>query len=873
MIGLVLVSHSAKLAEGVAELAAQMGGPEARIAVAGGLDQPGRPLGTDATLVARAIDEAWSDDGVLVLMDLGSAVLSAELALELLPEERRSRVLLTEAPLVEGAVAAAVAAGLGEPLEVVAEEARAGLSAKAAHLAPEAASASAPDADPGAAPTPTPAATADAAAKPPADGEAEAGGEPALRVTVRNRLGLHARPAALLVRTAAGFDAEVTVAKASTERGAVSARSLSAVATLGIRHGDEIVVAASGPEAAEALAAVRRLADDAFGEPDDVTPPEAAPDRTASGPEAPVVAAGEAAAPSPPASPPPPGTALRGLAASPGVAVGAARLLRPAPVDVADLPAGDPAAELASLERALAATAADIRRTGASLAGRERDAAIFDAHLLFLTDDALLAPARDAVARGHTAAARAWADAVAAAAAVWDALGDPYQRARAADLRSVGDQVLRHLAGVAAPPASHGDGIVVAADLTPAETAALDRSKVRGIACAFGGPAAHSAILARSLGIPAVVGCGAELLSVEEGARLVLDGEAGTLLVDPPPDAVRAAEDQQAAWERRRAGALALAHLPAVTRDGVAVHVAANIAAAGDAATAVAAGADGVGLLRTEFLFLQAEHAPDEDEQEQAYRAVAEALSGRPLTIRTLDAGADKPLPYLPVAPEANPFLGVRGLRVGLRHPGVLLTQLRAILRVAADHHVRVMFPMVSTVEELLLARRLLEEARTSLGAGRAPASDRLEVGIMVEVPAAALTAEAFAPHVDFFSVGTNDLTQYTLAAERGNADVATLADPLHPAVLRLINVTARAAADGGAQVAVCGEVAGEPAAIPLLLGLGVSELSMAPARIPLAKEAVRACDSTAARRLAAAALAAVSAADVRRLCGGQAAE
>ncbi len=852
MIGLVLVSHSAKLAEGVAELAAQMAGPEVRIAVAGGLDQPGRPLGTDATLVARAIDEAWSDNGVLVLMDLGSAVLSAELALELLPGERRDRVLLTEAPLVEGAVAAAVAAGLGEPLSAVAEEARGGLAAKAEHLAPEAdrdaASAATSNAAPGRPPTGRE--TADAPA-------------PALRITVRNRLGLHARPAALLVRTAAGFDADMTVANASAARSPVSARSLSAVATLGVRQGDEIVVTASGPQAGEALVAVRRLADDAFGEPREATPPEAAPDHATPGPQAPSVAGVEGA------SPPPPGTVLRGLAASPGVAVGAAKLLRPAPATIADLPAGDPETELEALERALTATAADIRRTRASLAGRagERDAAIFDAHLLFLEDDALLAPARDAIARGHLAAARAWADAVSAAAAAWYALDDPYQRARAADLRSVGEQVLRHLAG-GASAASHGDGIVVAADFTPAETAALDRSAVRGIACALGGPTAHSAILARSFGIPAVVGCGAELLAVEDGTLLLLDGEAGTVIVDPPVDAVRTAEARQAACERRRAGAQAQAHLPAATRDGLVVPVAANIATAGDAPAAVAAGADGVGLLRTEFLFLQTGHPPDEDEQERAYRAVAEALAGRPLTIRTLDAGADKPLPYLSLAREANPFLGVRGLRLGLRHPEFLLTQLRAILRVAADHPVRIMFPMVSTVEELLRARGLLDEARSSLGAGRVAATDGLEVGIMVEVPAAALTAEAFAPHVDFFSVGTNDLTQYTLAAERGNAGLATLADPLHPAVLRLIDVTARAGANGGAWVSVCGEIAGEPAAIPLLLGLGVAELSMAPARIPLAKEAVRTTDAGAARRLAGSALAAASAADVRQLCG-----
>ena len=450
---------------------------------------------------------------------------------------------------------------------------------------------------------------------------------------------------------------------------------------------------------------------------------------------------------------------------------------------------------------------------------------------------------------------------------LWDALDDPYQRARATDLRSVGDQVLRHLVGMPLPIAPDGEGIVVAPDLTPSETAALDRSAVRGIACAFGGPTAHSAILARSLGIPAVVGLGPGLLEVPEGTRLAIDGEAGTVTVDPPPAAVRAAHDRQAGRARENAVARKQAHQPAVTLDGVAVHVAANIAGPQDVTAAVAAGADGVGLLRTEFLFLEADRLPTEGEQERAYRAVAEALAGRPLTIRTLDAGADKPLPCLPLPQERNPYLGVRGVRLHLAHPDLLLGQLRAVLRVAADHTVRIMFPMVATVDEILRARELLDAARASLAASGIAAPERLEVGIMVEVPSAALTAEAFVPHVGFFSLGTNDLAQYTLAAERGNAAVAALADPLHPAVLRLIEHTARAAADGGKEVAICGEVAGDPVAIPLLLGLGVGELSMTAARIPAAKQAVRATDSGAARRLADSALAAGSAAEVRRLC------
>jgi phosphoenolpyruvate-protein phosphotransferase len=675
------------------------------------------------------------------------------------------------------------------------------------------------------------------------------------------------RPAALLVRTAAGFAAEVTIANVTAGRGPVSARSLNAVATLGVRRGDEILLRASGPQDDEALAAVRLLADDDWGDPRETGALAVASTR----PGRPLPADDGAVQAPPPAS----GSVLQGLPASPGIAVGGARRLRAARVAVPYGASLDRAADMAALERALAAAGDDIRGLRESVAARAggREAAIFDAHLLFLEDEALIGPARQGITAEGKSAARAWADAVEEAAVAWDGLDDPYLRARGADLRSVGEQVLRHLLRPAADAGPSGTssapgapGIVVASDLSPAEAAGLDPAHVLGVACAFGGPTSHGAILARSLGIPAVVGAGRALLGVAEGTVLALDGEAGTVTVDPPAATVRTLEARRAGRARDEAEAQVRAHDPAVTRDGALVRVEANVAGPRDIGPAVAAGADGVGLLRTEFLFLTADHLPTEDDQERAYRAVAEGLCGRPLTLRTLDAGADKPLPYLPLEREPNPNLGLRGIRLGLSHPEVLSTQLRAALRVAADHPVRVMFPMVATVDEVRRARLFLDEARASLIAAGVRVPERIEVGIMVEVPAAALLVEAFVPLVDFFSIGTNDLAQYVLAADRGNAAVAALADALHPAVLRLIGTVARAAEEGGRSVAVCGEVAADLSAIPLLLGLGITELSLAAARIPLAKQAVRATDLGAARRLAARALDAESAAGVRRL-------
>jgi phosphoenolpyruvate-protein phosphotransferase/dihydroxyacetone kinase phosphotransfer subunit len=826
MVGIVVVSHSPKLAEGVVELARQMGGEDVALEPVGGLDLPDHPIGTDAVLVFGAIERAWSEDGVLVLMDLGSAVLSAEMAVEMLPAERRDRVLLCEAPLVEGAVAAAVAARLERPLSEVADEARGALAPKAEHLgttevAPAAIAAPSPTA-----PMSSPAAT--------------------VRLLVQNPLGLHARPAARLVQTAGRFNADVRVTNLTTGKGPASARSLNAVATLGVLQDHEIEVAAAGPDAAEAVMAIRELAAEDFGD----APAEAEALR------APVVPAVPAEG------------ALAGLPASPGVAVGPARRFRPPDVEARRGPVGEPAEEWAALLAALDAVRAEIRVTRDSIAARagEQSAAIFDAHLLFLEDEELLAPVCTAILHDHRGAAEAWVEAVDRTTASWRAIDDPYLRARAADVEDLGKQVLRRLAGTTRTvPTLTGPGVLVATDLTPADTAGLDPDVVRGIATALGGPTSHSAVLARSLGIPAVAGLGSDLLEIEEGVTVVLDGEAGTVSPNPDPSEIAQAEARAEAFRVSEAEARAEAMEPAVTRDGTRVEVLANVGKPEDVAAAVAAGAEGIGLLRTEFLFLGREQMPTEQEQEAAYRSMAQALVGRPMILRTLDVGGDKPLPYLPMVHEANPFLGVRGLRLGLARPDLLRLQLRAAVRVAADHPVKVMFPMVTTLEELLDAKQILDEVRREIEAETGVTAP-FEVGIMVEVPSAALAADVFAPHVDFFSIGTNDLAQYTLAAERGNERVAGLADALHPAVLRLIRMTTEAAAPFGRPVGVCGELAADPVAVPILVGLGVRELSASPPAVPRIKRAVRAVELEAARGLSEESLKSESAEAVRAL-------
>jgi phosphocarrier protein FPr len=831
MVGIVLVSHSHAIAEGAAELARQMGGEDVRIETAGGLEGPDHSIGTDAMRVMAAIERAMSEDGVLVLMDLGSAVLSTEMALEFLDEPARAKVVLSDAPFVEGAVSAAVTAKLGAPLAKVAEEARGGLAGKAVHLGGD--GGQAPD-DAGAAP----------------DGEGPAR---STILTVDVPHGLHARPAARFVQTASGFDATVRVTNLETGRGPVSAASLNAVATLGVGGGHRIEVTATGPQAREALAALDALAargwdeEEVPGGPVEVAPPAGVP--TDDGV---------------PADAPERGEVLAGLAAAPGIALGPARRFHVPPVDVPeDVTAGTPEEERARLDTAIERARGSIAAQHASVDERAGayQAAIFEAHALFLSDEELLGPTREAVGAGRPAAL-AWRDSIDRMAATWEELDDPYLRARVADLRSVGRQVLAAIVGVELHrPTLEAPGVLVAEDLEPADTAGLDPATALGVATAAGGPTSHAAVLARSLGIPAVVGLGPRLGAIDEGTPLGLDGTRGIVVVDPDEATSGELLAERSRLEDARREAAARASIPAETADGVRVEVAANIGGPREVAAAVAAGAEGVGLFRTEFLFMGREEMPDEDEQEAAYRAAAEALDGRPMVVRTMDAGADKPLPYLAQPHEANPFLGVRGLRLGLARPDLLGVQLRALCRVSEDHRVRVMFPMVATLEELRSARRALEEARAAVGIGRAP-----EVGIMIEVPAAAMIAGHLAAEVGFFSVGTNDLTQYTLAADRGNDRVAPLADPLHPAVLRLIGRAAEAAAAHGAWTGVCGELAGDPSATAVLLGLGVRELSMSAPAIGLVKEAVRATETEHAREPATPATGVATADEVRAL-------
>lgn len=561
---------------------------------------------------------------------------------------------------------------------------------------------------------------------------------------------------------------------------------------------------------------------------------------------------------------------LTGIPASPGIALGPAYLIRVESVQFERRTAQDPEEEWLQLEAALAHAAEEIanlrQKTEAEVG--EEEAAIFEAHSLFLEDPELLGEARRRIEEDRSNAPAAWADAIDGAVEKLEALEDEYFRARAADLRDVGQRVLRLLVGQ--EEASITDlsrpSIILAIDLSPSDTARLDKSKVLAFCTARGGPTSHTAILARGLGKPAVVGLGDELLEVEPAEFLATNGAEGKVWINPDNPTRSRMEAEATAQAARMESELEDSLEPAITTDGHQVEVVANVGNLADAQAALSYGAEGIGLLRTEFLYLDRETAPDEEMQTSVLTEIFRTMEDRPVVVRTLDIGGDKPLPYLPMEKEENPFLGWRGIRLCLDRLEVFRPHLRAILRAGHGRDLRIMFPMIASLEEVQRGIAEVKLVSKALETDGLDYCSTPQLGIMVEVPSTVTLADRFAPEVDFFSIGTNDLTQYTFAAERGNPRVANLGDAAHPAILRQIQRVIEAAHAAGTWVGLCGELAGAEHAIPILLGLGLDEFSMAPPFIPHAKSVIRKWDLASARALAEASLELDTAQQVRDL-------
>jgi phosphocarrier protein FPr/phosphocarrier protein len=642
--------------------------------------------------------------------------------------------------------------------------------------------------------------------------------------------GLHARPAARAAVALRELDAEVTIVAGARR---ASARSVVALMSLGARKGDAVVLAASGPDAEAAIAALARL----IGEPDAQPPPQ----RPARAAPEPAARAGE----------------VRGVTASPGLAIGPAFRAVRGEIAVAEAGRGR-ATEQEALATALASVRAEI---DAALAA-ERDAtraSLLQAHRALTEDPELRAEAERRIAAGKSAGF-AWRAATETYAALLDALADPLMAERVDDLRDLQRRVLQALTGEAAPALEPPAGAILLAErLLPSQLLAIAPGRLAGLAIAGGGPTSHVAVLAAAMGLPALVAAGPGLAAIADGASVILDADAGVLHASPSAARLKTARKRVADRDASRAAAQAAAQTPATLANGEPIAVLANLAGLDEAKGAIVAGAEGCGLLRTEFLFLEREAPPGEAEQTQAYQAIAEALDGRPLVVRLLDIGADKPASYLPAAAEENPALGVRGVRLMLRRPDLLQAQLRAILKVEAP--LSIMVPMVSGLAELRAVRALLDTAAAELGVNPPP-----ELGVMIETPAAAMIADQLAAEAQFLSIGSNDLSQYALAMDRGNPDLAAEVDGLAPAVLRLIAAACEGAARHGRPAAVCGALAADPAAIPILIGLGAGRLSIAAPAIAEAKALIRRLTHEGCRALAAEALALASASEVRAL-------
>ncbi|WP_394151983.1 phosphoenolpyruvate--protein phosphotransferase [Vibrio maritimus] len=791
MVGIVVVSHSRLLAEGVAELATQMTQGKANLAIAAGVDDPENPIGTDAIAVMGAIEEVCDAGGAVVLMDLGSALLSTEMALELLDDEIRDKVALVSAPIVEGTMAASVAAAAGLPIEAVIAEATSALDVKREHLgedinAPVAGESAIVETD-----------------------------SKALRFewTVKNPHGIHARPAAAIVGCLAPFTSDVQLEKAGQK---VSAKSLNSIAKLGVRCDEVIVFYASGSDAEQALAAFTQLAQEHFGEAEQVAKGAHIEPETEQ--EVEIV------------------NDIDGALA--GISVNGGIVTAPAVIFTQEMPAV-PTRDFLGADAEIAKTRQAIAEVKANLEAPSKlpHGEIFAAHAMMLADPEIALKV-EALISDACIAEQAWFDVMMALAEQYKSADSQYMREREADVYDICRQVMLALTGEKPKAITINEpSVLLARDLMPSDVAGLDKAKVMAICLSEGGKTSHSAILARAMGIPAVVKVQGCLEQVEVGDEITVDGFSGLLWFAPSQATKEELASKRHEWLAAQELALQNAQSQAVTQDGTEISALANIGGPEDVETALSNGAEGVGLFRTEFLFQESEQLPTEDEQYDVYKQIASAFGDKPITIRSLDVGGDKPLAAYPMPEEENPFLGQRGVRLCLKHEELFATQLRAVIRAHAEQpNIQLMIPMIATVSEVKAVKALIASLREQLGFE----SISLPVGIMIEVPAAVFNADALAAEVDFFSIGTNDLTQYVMAADRGNSEVAELVNYFEPAVLKAIELTVQSANKAGISVSMCGEMAGDTSATELLIKLGLRKFSASSALLPELKQKVR---------------------------------
>jgi multiphosphoryl transfer protein len=807
MIGLLLVSHSRALAEAAVDLIRRTVSPTISIAAAGGVGETHSEIGTDAIDIQQGIQSVAQPDGVLVLMDMGSAILSAEMAKDLLGDSINVR--LCSGPLVEGGIAAAVQIQAGSPIADVVAAAQRSLLPKQDQLGEVT-----PVAEPNGAP---------------------AAAEESFESVLENVYGLHLRPVAALIKTL-GTDAKnVQIENVTGRRGPIVAASLVEIARLQAKKGDTIRFRLSGPNTAHVRKEIESFLERLSSEDGQ--------------PLSPATAKQDSASPVP-------------IPVSAGLAVGRALFSDRLDLKIPDTRPNTPAeieAECHRLTAAIGAAEQNVAQRVAkfSSALAPAEAAILEAQQLILSDGLLLAKAQERIRSKAANAAAAWFETLTEVAEDQAGAADEYLKQRAIDFREAASAVVQQLIGQTNQFANlNEDCVLVCAELNPTLIDQIQSTRITGVIELGGGSLSHGAILARSIGLPVIANAAGSESMLRSAKIVAIDGSTGQLLVNPAPEVIQEWRQREANFRELQKQAVQLSQTPAVSSDNIAFLIAANAGKRRDVELALGNGADGIGLFRSEFLFDQFHTLPSEEEQLAAYREALEPISGDSrstaacpsassrefsVTLRLLDIGGDKPLPFLSPGKESNPFLGVRGLRLLLRHPEFLESHLGAILRLAELFSIKLLVPMVTSVDEVFRLKQHLEKAHQSLNARKLSHRWPIEIGAMIETPASAVAFDQMIEHLDFASIGTNDLTQYVLSAERGNPQLEEFADSLHPAVLHLCRDVIALANYRALPISICGEIASDPVAVPLLAGLGLRVFSVTPTAVPTIKAAIRA--------------------------------
>lgn len=789
MVGLVLVSHSKALVEAALTLVKELSPIPIPIAGAGGVGENKRELGTDATDILEAIKEVFSEDGVLILADMGSAILSSEFALELLDSLEAKKVKICPAPIIEGAVAAAVQIGLNRSLEDVDKEARLGLSAKEEHLLPH----SFPEKEDN---------------KSFLQVDFETNPQVISRVfKVKNQHGLHARPISRLIQTAAQFSAKIGVKNITKNTTIADAESLIALGRLQAEKNDEIMFFALGEDAIQSLDALEALHNTNYGDKDFV---ELIEKRVES----------------------------NQFAISQGYAIGPAIIVNETDVVIEKITISNPYTEITRLKEAIKNAVNQL--TNEISIHNNCDTDIFKAHLLMLTDPMLIDFAEKMIESELCNADYAWHTAIQTISQEYQAMENSYFKMRAADLIDIGKRVLYTLGAISQKDSISFDkeGIVFIGELLPSMAALLNPNIIKAVVTEFGGMTSHAAIITRSLGIPLISGF-ADWKKIKNGTPVIVDGYTSELYFNPNEELLKQYTAKYNQWKKDFYDLKQKAQTPAFTQDGQQITVLSNIGSLSDAQSVGESGADGVGLLRTEFLFLNRKKAPTETEQYIALRDILTVID-KPITLRTLDIGGDKPLPYLHREREDNPFLGVRGVRLYKTEPELFSIHIRAVLRAAFNTNTKLMFPMIAQINEFEAVKNQVIAVHNQLENEGIAHLWPIEIGVMIETPAAALIAQELAQKVDFFSIGTNDLTQYIMAAERGNKQLSEYSDPMSLPLLRALALIIESGKASNIPVSLCGELGVLKPSLSILLSLGLTTISLTGASIPEAKNIIR---------------------------------